>query len=125
MEHSFHFLFGDIEHGGDLFDRKSGFQILENRLDRHTSAFDNPRAAYLAGNAFNSRALGPVKLCHGEPLFQDNANTPRPNLLDPYERFLRAAKQALYQATVKFTSMDGSLARLRVQQPLLLPVASR
>ena len=43
----------------------SGFQILDDRGHRHPRAFQNPRAAYLAGNTLHRRTLRPIKTCHG------------------------------------------------------------
>ena len=39
-------------------------KVLRYRRDRHPGAFKHPRAAALAGNAFDGGALCPIKSCH-------------------------------------------------------------
>ena len=48
----------------DVVDIRPSFQILEDGGDWHPRAFQNPRSAHLAGNAFHSRTLRPIETRH-------------------------------------------------------------
>src|SRR5271167_4916181 len=65
----------EVEHGNNLFPRHAdplhdffdtcaGFEVLENSGNRHASVLKHPRAAALAGDAFDRRTLGPIENCH-------------------------------------------------------------
>src|ERR1043165_4777310 len=80
-------LTGEFQNGFNLFARHAGkpfekladsrpvFEILEERLHRNARAAKNPRAADLAGHAFNGGTLTPIE--HGKSLRRSEAKASR------------------------------------------------
>ena len=58
-----------------LADRRAVFEIVEERLNRDPRAAKSPRAADLAGRAFNHRTLTPIE--HGLSLRRTSAKASR------------------------------------------------
>ncbi len=56
VQNGFYLLFGYVKYLSDLPHRQARLEILENRLNRHARALQNPGAAYLTGYAFHCRA---------------------------------------------------------------------
>lgn len=54
----------------EIVDPCAAFKIFEERFDRNARAFEQPLAAHFAGNAFDRRAILPIKhdyLATGRP----------------------------------------------------------
>src|SRR6188768_2739594 len=63
VENSRHLLACDVELLDDLVDAQV-LEVLNDRGNRQTSAFEYPGATHLARDALDGRAPGPVKGCH-------------------------------------------------------------
>ena len=48
----------------DVVDIRAGFEVLEDRRDRHAGVAKHPRSADFAGDALDRWALGPIEQSH-------------------------------------------------------------
>lgn len=64
LEHALHLLARDRKLLHDFVDGQAVFEVFEDDRHRSACALEHPRAAYLARDALDGRALGPVKRCH-------------------------------------------------------------
>src|SRR5262249_45496482 len=79
LEDSSYLFARHIELLDDLVDAQI-LEVLDNRGYGQTSTLEHPRAAHLAWDAFDGRALGPVKGRHcSDSLAPDYGKTPCPS----------------------------------------------